>query len=420
MRLKLDKMITVLLLFILNTCISAGQNNYDLIIAKDGSGDYSTFTEAFNNLPMYNYERFIIYVKNGIYKERFRIERDYITIIGESRDSTIIQFSLLRSDWDINRDYIGNAVVNIYADDVVLKNLTIKNTQPEIGPHAFAVYGTGTRTVIVNCSIMSNGADTISLWNYKEGMYYHANCYFEGAVDMVCPRGWCYIRDSQFFELKNTAAIWHAAVNNPNQKFVIRNSTFDGIEGFHLGRHHYEAMFFLLDCKFSDNMADQPIYRVTYPDNPARNRPYVFGDRKYFGNCKKDGEEFEWYKDNLDTFKKGITSEKITSEWCFDGKWNPENSDPPRIKRWEVKENKLFLYFYELMSVRGKPVLKLADGTMLEFSEGRGRDILVFSCNKILSNKINWILELTDGELLASVASENVRRISNEIILENQ
>ncbi|MFX0137537.1 MAG: hypothetical protein ACFFDN_28120, partial [Candidatus Hodarchaeota archaeon] len=128
--------------------------------------------------------------------------------------------------------------------------MTIENSQPEIGPHAFAIYGTPNRTIIVNCNVVSKGGDTVSLWNYKQGMYYHANCFFQGAVDFVCPRGWCYIRDSRFYEVKETATLWHAGNYHPDQKFVLVNCSFDGVKGFQLGRHHYEAQFFLLDCNF--------------------------------------------------------------------------------------------------------------------------------------------------------------------------
>ncbi len=389
--------------------------DYNLVVAKDGSGDFTSVKEAIENLPMYNYERYVIYVKNGVYEERFRIERDYLTIIGESRDSTIIQFSLLRSDWDKNRDYIGTAVANIHADDVVLNNLTIKNTQPAIGPHAFAVYGTGTRTIIINCNLISKGADTVSLWNYKNGMYYHANCYFEGAVDFVCPRGWCYIKDSEFYEVKATAAVWHAATTNPEQKFVIRNSCFDGVKGFQLGRHHYEARFYFVDCSFSMNMADEPIYRVTYPDNPSRNRPYLFGERKYFYNCSREGGNYEWFADNL---LKSRPAVMITPAWTFDGRWDPENTDPPKIIGWEANGNTLRLYFNELITVWNKPVLISANGTELEFSRGHGRDILEFTAkNKLHSSELIGTLKVEGGSISANTASVYERVLSDEIVL---
>ncbi|MBN2601726.1 MAG: hypothetical protein JXR87_07025, partial [Candidatus Marinimicrobia bacterium] len=161
-----------------------------IVVDQEGNGDFITLTAAINSLPMYNYERTSIFIKNGIYKEKVLIKQDNITLEGEDRECTIIQYNQLRSDWEESKDAIGPAVINLQGDDIIIKNLTVKNTQPEIGPHAFAIYGTSTRTILLDCDIMSNGGDTVSLWNYKSGMYYHANCRFWGAVDFVCPRGW--------------------------------------------------------------------------------------------------------------------------------------------------------------------------------------------------------------------------------------
>ncbi len=125
--------------------------------------------------------------------------------------------------------------MNINGDDVILDRLTVENSQPDTSVHAFAVMGSGTRTLLTDCRLLSRGGDTVALWNYKEGLYYHARCEFRGAVDMVCPRGWCFIRDSRFFEVKRTAAVWHAGSWDPEQKLVIKDSEFDGVSGFYSG-----------------------------------------------------------------------------------------------------------------------------------------------------------------------------------------
>ena len=177
------------------------QYKHFISVSKDGSGDFKTITAAVKSLPMFNYERVVIFIKNGVYNEKFRITQDYITLKGENRDSTIIEYNQLRTDWIANEDPKGPAVINIHADDIIIDNLTIENTQPKIGPHAFAIYSDGTRTIIINCNVLSKGGDTVSLWDYKTGMYYHANCKFQGSVDYVCPRGWCFIKDSKFYEL---------------------------------------------------------------------------------------------------------------------------------------------------------------------------------------------------------------------------
>ncbi|HPC36970.1 MAG TPA: pectinesterase family protein, partial [Candidatus Marinimicrobia bacterium] len=259
-------LVTFLLIGLVQMGTTSEKSENLMIVDQNGAGQFTSIAAALAALPDMAYQRVVIFIRNGIYEEKIRLDQNYVTLRGENRDSTIIRFCQKRTDWEANKDYIGPAVVNIHADDVILENLTVENTQPEIEPHAFAVYGKGTRTILRNCKLLGKGGDTVSLWNYQQGLYYHSNCYFRGAVDMVCPRGWCFIRDSQFFEVKTSATIWHDGHYDPDQKFVIVNSTFDGVPGFQLGRHHYDAQFFLIDCTFSENMADQPIYLKTYDD----------------------------------------------------------------------------------------------------------------------------------------------------------
>ncbi|MCU4164764.1 pectinesterase family protein [Carboxylicivirga caseinilyticus] len=356
-------------------------NKPDIVVAADGTGDYNTLTEAINQLPYYNYERVVIFVKNGIYNEKIRIGKDYLTIRGESRDSTIIEYSQLREDWIEHPDIIGPAVINIEADDIVLDNLTIRNTQPEIGPHAFAILGNGTRTILTNCNITSKGGDTVSLWNYKQGMYYHANCYFEGCVDFVCPRGWCFIKDSEFHQLKNTATLWHAAVDDKEKKFVLQNCKFTGVDGWQLGRHHYEAAFYLIDCSFGKGMADKPIYYVSYPNKPEKNRPYFWKDRYYFSGCIGDGFHYNWFDDNF--ISKGIVDlspSDLSPAWTFIQQWDPESKEKPYVSQIKIVDKRnVFLEFNESVGADNSLKLQTETGIELVFMQGTGRNILQFS-----------------------------------------
>ncbi len=413
-RFSFNTYISLMLFFYINSMYA--QENADIIVDSQGNGDYKTITEAINALPMYPYQRTIIFIKDGVYQEKLRIEQNYITLRGESRDSTIIRFSQLREDWNKNKDYIGPAVINLEGDDIVLNNLTIENTQPETGPHAFAIYGKTNRTIIINCNIRSKGGDTVALWNYKHGMYYHANCFFQGAVDFVCPRGWCFIRDSEFYEVRQTAAIWHAGNYLPEQKFVIRNSSFDGVPGFELGRHHYQAQFYLLDCRFSANMANKPIYKVM-DKNPERNNPYYGGERKYYYNCQKEGPPFEWYKDNLEQADGTPEPDKITAAWTFGGKWDPESKAPLIVTDYQIDGKILILTFNEIVTVKGKPVFKNKSGKSFRIVMQRFNDInrLMFTSeNDILEEDLRGELVLKEGDIISSIASVHVRSIGTK------
>lgn len=384
-----------------------------ITVAKNGSGDYKTITAAIESLPMFNYQRVVIYIKNGVYKEKFKITQDNITLKGESRDSTIIEYNQLRTDWIAHKDSIGPAVINIFADDMVLENLTIKNTQPLVGPHAFAIYGTGTRTIIINCNVLSKGADTVSLWDYKNGMYYHANCYFKGSVDFVCPRGWCFVRNSRFYEEKQTASIWHAGGYNKNQKFVLINCSFDGVKGFELGRHHYEAQFYLLNCNFSKNMADKPIYRVTYPDHPEKDRPFNWGERDYYYNCHRSGGDFKWFGNNLSAASGSPKPSEVTASWTFDGKWNPESKKDINIIKYEIKNNYVLFFYGEPITVIGKPILISSSGIKFVYNSGAGSDTILFNSSKHFSEvDLQGLTLANHTKVIGTLASVNERDVS--------
>lgn len=401
----LIRSIKILSCIILFTFSLSAEEKRFITVSKDGSGDFKTITAAIHSLPFFNYKRTEIFIKNGLYKEKIRIDQDYITLRGESRENTILQYSQLRSDWLAKKDSIGAAVININGDDFILENMTVENTQPEIGPHAFTIFGTGTRTILLNCNILSKGGDTVSLWDYKTGMYYHANCYFEGAVDFVCPRGWCFIRDSKFFEVKKTASIWHAGGDNINQKFVIVNSHFDGVKGFELGRHHYEAQFYLIDCTFSDNMSTRPIYRVTYPNEPERDRPFNWGERYYFSDNKTD-LILDWNINNLEKAFGSLEKKHITPKWTFDEKWNPESTDGVDIVSFQISENILILRLSEKVTVIGKPEILTTDLSKLKFVDGSGSDTIRFRSEIPLNqNLLNGTQILKNGSIIASLAS---------------
>lgn len=383
----------------------------DLVVAQDGTGQFRTITEAFNALPMYPYRRTVIFINDGIYEEKIRITQNYVTLRGESRDGAIIRFSQLRSDWDAHRDWIGPAVVNIHADDIILDNLTIENSQPEIGPHAFAVYGDGTRTILMNCNVISKGGDTVSLWNYKNGLYYHSNCYFEGAVDFVCPRGWCYITGSRFFEVKETAALWHDGHYDGDQKLVIRNSSFDGVPGFCLGRHHYDAQFYLLGCRFSENLLDRPIYPELYRET-EKNNPDYFGERIYFYQCEKEGKPFTWYADNLPDASGSPKPSDVTAAWTFGGRWDPESTKPVQALKAEIAGKSVILTFSEIVTVRGEPVFQNSAGRVFRIRKERYNDIdrLTFLSDDLAQESdLAGDLVLENGAVIASRASVSER-----------
>lgn len=316
---KIEKYIAIFIL-LLTIANSHAQSHYDIVVDNNGGGRYKTISEAIESIPIDNTVPKTIFVKNGTYLEKVKINRDLVTLKGENRDKTIIQYNQLKKDWVANPDDKGPAVINIDGDDITLNNLTLKNTMPEVGPTAYVIYATGTRTSIKNCTILNNGANTVSLLNV-DGMYYVSNCYIEGTVDFLKAMGWCHLDNCKFFQKEAISSIWHEGTSNPDKKMVVTNSYFDGVEHFSIGRHHADAQFFIINCSFSSNLVDKPIYQKQYATKPEKNKLLEYGNRYYYYNCKQEGTDYYWLNDNLQNFNSSVKVEDLNTSFTFNGKW---------------------------------------------------------------------------------------------------
>lgn len=296
-----------------------------LHVEKGNAAAFSTIQAAINASSPY--KEVIITIAAGHYNEKLFITRNNLSLVGQSANSTTIQFAELRNNWrEHNPSDWGAAVVNISGSDITLANLTVVNDYGRHNntlEHQFAVRGfeNATRIIFHQCDVQADGADTMSLWNKQDGLFYHSYCSFTGATDMVCPRGTALIEHSRFFNLKQTATLWHDGELDSEQKLVVANSEFDGVPGFWLGRHHYDGQFYLLNNKLSANLADKPIFKKNYEDK-QRDRPNRWGARYFFAN-NQSPTQYQWLEDNFQPAQLNITTEQL-SDWVFAGKWQPK------------------------------------------------------------------------------------------------
>jgi pectinesterase len=250
-------------------------------------------------------------------------------------------------------------------------------------------------------------------------------------VDFVCPRGWCYVTNCTFFEMKNTAAVWHDGARNVDMKFVLRDCKFDGTNGWNLARHHHDAQFYFIDCTFSKTMIDRAPFRVIYPLNSStpteadikRNadldKSNVWGERSYFFNCHRDGGDYAWLKDNLSSATNAPAPGQINAAWTFAGQWNPEQATKPVIRQIHSRSNQVALTFSESVTVKGKPRLvfqferpdngrqdrHLVQLNYANYLSGSGSDTLVFEIT--LPGRMS--VDLNGGAIIASEAGAAIR-----------
>lgn len=313
-----------------------------ITVAKSGKADFNSIQGAINSLQDSSVTPRVIYIKNGVYREKIYLEKNNIVLEGESRDNTIITQAIARDEWRCshNEDW-GVATLNISSSDISLQNLSVINSYGFDNDKEKLIYCpsdsskqhirtitrnghqmalrtmNGSRIKAVNCHFKAYAGDTVSPWNTENGMFYFKDCIMEGGVDFYCPRGWAYAENCRFITHTGDAAIWHDGSKYKESKTVLVNCSFEGYNGFKLGRYHRDAQFYLLNCNFANNMADKPIYRV------AAGNDIKWGERIYYYNCKRNAGDYAWYKDNLQTAPGNPSPAAINANWVFGERWDP-------------------------------------------------------------------------------------------------
>lgn len=327
------------LLIICLVCFLSAHAQQKIIVDASGKGNFTSIQLAINSLNDSSAEPRIIFIKKGVYKEKIFIEKHNIVLEGEDKNNTVLLQSIARDEFRCNNgDDWGVATINLKGNDITLMNLTITNSygfdnDKEVSiacandttkhekklrkdGHQMALRSfTSTRLQVINCILKAYGGDTVSPWNVEAGMFYFKDCVMEGGVDFYCPRGWAYAENCKFYSHSGSAAIWHDGSKHESSKTVLKNCYFDGFEGFKLGRWHKDAQFYLVDCRFSKSMANEPIYQV------KTTNIILWGSRQYYFNCHRDGGDFNWFENNLAKAQGSPNAAMINANWTFDGKW---------------------------------------------------------------------------------------------------
>jgi pectinesterase len=334
----------IFLLMLINISVNVYAQSKKIIVDINGKGNFKSIQEAINSLSDSSATPRLIHILPGTYHEKIFITKHNIILQGDDRDKTIITYDIARDEWRCDhKDDWGVATMNLNGNDITFINLTIANDYGfnQKDPRTVicasdstrqkVITNTGhqmalrtmqsTRFKAVNCHFRAFAGDTVSPWNLINGMFYFKDCMMEGGVDFYCPRGWAYAENCKFYANTGPASIWHDGSGKADFKTVLVNCSFDGFEGFNLGRYHKDAQFYLINCTFSKKMADKDIYLV------QTTNILQFGRRVYYFNCHRTGGDFKWFSDNLYTAEGSLSADKINVEWVFKNKWDPENTN---------------------------------------------------------------------------------------------
>ncbi|GMH16588.1 hypothetical protein Nepgr_018429 [Nepenthes gracilis] len=182
---------------------TAGVRTADVVVAADGTGNFTTVTDAVAAAPDYSTRRFVIYIRRGVYEENVEIKRkkSNIMVFGDGMDATIITGSRSYLDgWTTYR-------TATFGSGFIARDLTIENTAGPQKQQAVAFRSDSDLSALYRCAFRG----------YQDTLYAHTNrqfyreCTITGTVDFMFGNAVAVFQSCQILAKKGL----------PNQKNTV-------------------------------------------------------------------------------------------------------------------------------------------------------------------------------------------------------
>lgn len=303
----------------------------EVTVAKDGSGDYTTIQEAVNALRSFRPEgRAVIYVRNGVYEEKVVVpaHKTEISIIGESRDSTILIWHDHANMPDGKGGTLGtfeSYTLKVEGPGFICEEMTIVNdamtfnnprwqiTRKDVYNvgQAVAVHIDADRVIFRNCAI-KGFQDTLFTGN-PEGREFFDNCWIEGTVDFIFGPATVWFRQCHLHALSDG---YYTAASTPQGRFgyIFDACSFtasEGISKLWLGRPWRPyAQVVLKDC-----LIDAPVNPEGWNDwgDPANHKTARFWEYSCSGKGSNRSGRVKWSKKISNSRAHKITRDRVFS-----------------------------------------------------------------------------------------------------------
>lgn len=280
-----------------------------VVVARDGSGNYTTIGEAINACKAFRTEQQVIYIKNGIYHEKILIDSfvTHLKLTGENADSTVITWG----------DYAGmpgigtfnSYTMKIMADDVILENLTVENSAGEVG-QAVAIHVEGDRCLFINCRILGH-QDTLYSAGAKS-RHYFLNCYIDGTTDFIFGAATAIFEKCTLHSKRNSYITAASTPKGNSFGYVFKNcrlTAAEGIDKVYLGRPWRDyAQVVFLNCEMGQHIAPEGWHNWSKPE---REKTAYYGEYQSFGPGAQPNARVSWSHQLSDQESEQYTFEEV-------------------------------------------------------------------------------------------------------------
>ena len=227
------------LLSLLSVSVSAASpydNPDTIVVARDGTGQFRTVSEAIEVCRAFMDYHKVIFIKKGIYKEKLIIPQwlQHIELCGEDRDQTIIT-------WDdhANINKMGTFrtyTLKVEGNAITLKNLTIENNAARLG-QAVALHTEGDMLTFIGCRFPGH-QDTIYTGTAHTRLYFK-DCYIEGTTDFIFGPSTAWFEHCDIFCKLNSYITAASTPRDAQYGYIFNHCQVrcaEGVDKVYLGR----------------------------------------------------------------------------------------------------------------------------------------------------------------------------------------
>ncbi|KAL3635159.1 hypothetical protein CASFOL_019706 [Castilleja foliolosa] len=202
----------------------------DALVAADGSGNYTTITDAIKAVPLSSDKRFVIYVKKGVYKENVKVDMRTLNVLmyGDGMNDTIISSN--RSNKTGSTTSFSSTFA-VYGDGFIAKDIGFQNTAGPANDQAVALMSGSDKSIFYRCQF-EGYQDTLFTQKHRQ---FYRDCKVYGTVDFIFGEAAVVIQNSDILVRKPvgpTAVITAQGKWDPNSisGISIQNCSIDAAE----------------------------------------------------------------------------------------------------------------------------------------------------------------------------------------------
>ena len=259
--------ITLLVAVCAITAVKAA-NPYDnpdtLVVSRDGTGQFRTIGEAVEVCRAFMEYHKVIYVKNGVYKEKLVIPSwlTNIEVCGESAEKTIITYddhaNIRLTATNLPMGTFRTYTVKVEGSDITFKNITIENNAAKLG-QAVALHTEGDRLLFVGCRLLGN-QDTVYTGVGGTRLYFK-DCYIEGTTDFIFGPSTAWFENCTIRSKANSYVTAASTPKDVAYGYVFNNCRLTAAEGVtkvYLGRPWRPYAYTLfMNCELGPHIVPQ-------------------------------------------------------------------------------------------------------------------------------------------------------------------